>query len=235
MATIEIIGGIKDHYTMIPNDILRDPNVSPRAVKLYGFLRSHSTGFKVNVRGIATQMNMGKNSVNTAIKELESLGYISREWKSEGNLRQGIIYKVFDSRCIHSRDTENSVYREFGLPETGTHKEDQFLKEDQSLKKTKDQTSFDPAFLEFWRHYPRKIGKGKAFQRFKEQIAITDKDTLIQAAKNFGKESVNTEKRYIPHPQTWLNQERWRDYMFNTADVLDALSFDEPEETEIPF
>lgn len=79
MATIEIVGGIQDHYTLIPNDVFRDPNITPVAVKVYGFLRSHSTGWRINVRGLATQMNIGKNTVNTALQLLETVGYVRRE------------------------------------------------------------------------------------------------------------------------------------------------------------
>ena len=54
MAELEIVGGIKEHYTMIPNEIARAKDVTPRALKVYVYLRSHTAGFNVNVRGIAT-------------------------------------------------------------------------------------------------------------------------------------------------------------------------------------
>ena len=47
MATIEIVGGIKDQFTLIPNDVFRDPKITPVAVKVYGFLRSQGGGHTV--------------------------------------------------------------------------------------------------------------------------------------------------------------------------------------------
>ncbi|XOJ10537.1 helix-turn-helix domain-containing protein [Corynebacterium striatum] len=250
MATLKIVGGIKDNFTLIPNDIFRDPDISPRAVKVYGFLRSHTSGFRINVRGIATQMGMGKNSVNAAIQELENAGYIAREWKQEGNLRTGIEYLVFDSRCPHSRDTENRVYRESGLPETGTHKEDQFLKEDQSFKEDQSlasaRSSETPeAFDEWWKHYPKKVGKGQARKAFKAALKKTTLEELSEATKRFSEHhrAAGTEKRFIPNPATWLNGERWGDELVESrAEQSDRLrqwmsemNFDDEEVEVSPF
>ena len=35
---------------------------------------------------------------------------------------------------------------------------------------------------------------------------------IIEATKRFREEKRDTERRYIPLPSTWLNQQRWLDY-----------------------
>lgn len=69
-------------------------------------------------------------------------------------------------------------------------------------------------FKEFWHYYPRKVGKGKAEDYYREQLSHTTPDVLLDAVKNFATECSiqQTEKRYIPYPSTWLNQGRWKDY-----------------------
>jgi hypothetical protein len=67
-------------------------------------------------------------------------------------------------------------------------------------------------FDEFWSLYPRKIAKAvarKAWQR------LTDEQQLM-AAKAIDTHcqywsAKETELEFIPHPATWLNQERWED------------------------
>jgi hypothetical protein len=67
-------------------------------------------------------------------------------------------------------------------------------------------------FDEFWSLYPRKIAKAtarKAWQRLtpeQQLMAAKAIDTHCQywSAKE-------TELEFIPHPATWINQERWED------------------------
>jgi len=67
------------------------------------------------------------------------------------------------------------------------------------------------AFKLFWQSYPRRIGKGVARIAFIKACEIEDAEVIIEAAQKFQLVSVNTDKRFIPHPTTWLNAERWED------------------------
>lgn len=70
-----------------------------------------------------------------------------------------------------------------------------------------------PFFQAFWHAYPRRIGKGAARTAFAKAMKVCDGDTIIQAALKYSKhcDSMGIERQYIPHPATWLNQERWED------------------------
>lgn len=218
MATIEIVSGIKDHYTMIPNEIARAKDVSPRAIKVYCFLRSHSAGFRVNVRGIATQLGMGKNSVNAAINDLENLGYVRREWlESDNGLREGIRYKVFESRCPQNEDTgvPDMGNPKMGIPKIGTHKEDYSFKKTNPKEEQNLKPEFEAGFDAFWVKYPRKAGKDKAREKYAEALETSTVDELMKSVTVFAEECQHqqTEIRYIPYPGTWLNQKRYLDYL----------------------
>lgn len=63
-------------------------------------------------------------------------------------------------------------------------------------------------FEEFWEVYPRKVGKGDAYKKYKTRL----KDgwhpaELLQAAKNYRTKVMNerTEAQYIKHPKTFLS------------------------------
>ena len=83
-----------------------------------------------------------------------------------------------------------------------------------NISSSVDEPGQPDGFKDFWDNYPRKIGKGKAEEKYKEQLQATTPDVLVNAVKNFAAECriQQTEKRYIPYPSTWLNQGRWKDY-----------------------
>ena len=75
--------------------------------------------------------------------------------------------------------------------------------------KNKDNLEFDV----WYALYSRKIGKPKAENAFNLCLQVYDLDTIMDGTQkwvDYWKNS-HTEKRYIPHPSTFLNQERFMD------------------------
>lgn len=77
-------------------------------------------------------------------------------------------------------------------------------------KVMKDEYSKD--FLEFWDKYPRKVGKGGAWLKWKRS-KLPNLSLLLEAIE---KQKISPQwqrdgGQYIPHPSTWLTQRRWQD------------------------
>tara|TARA_R110000772_G_scaffold6483_1_gene22621 strand:+ start:3140 stop:3712 length:573 start_codon:yes stop_codon:yes gene_type:complete len=70
-----------------------------------------------------------------------------------------------------------------------------------------------PAFLSFWSTYPRRIGKGAARVAFAKMCRHEDANEIIQGAMDYSRHCIEagTDMQFIPHPATWINQERWYD------------------------
>lgn len=71
-------------------------------------------------------------------------------------------------------------------------------------------------FEEFWRLYPRKVGKGAAKRAWPKAVAAAGGD--VEAILGGVKVGLAIERfdlreggRFCPHPATWLNGERWLD------------------------
>jgi hypothetical protein len=67
-------------------------------------------------------------------------------------------------------------------------------------------------FDEFWALYPRKVAKAvakKAFARLTEQQQLDACKALDDHIIYWDIKEIEIE--FIPHPSTWLNQERWED------------------------
>ena len=70
----------------------------------------------------------------------------------------------------------------------------------------------EAVFTEFWKAYPKKVGKGEAHKAF-VKVPKSAWTKLIPAVEQ-QKQSQQWQKddgRYIPNPATWLNQGRWDD------------------------
>ena len=72
------------NFTVVPNPILRDKNLSVGAVGLYCFLFSHTAEFTITIEFIIGAFKDGKAAIKSKIKELENAGYLIRE-RVKGN------------------------------------------------------------------------------------------------------------------------------------------------------
>lgn len=69
----------------------------------------------------------------------------------------------------------------------------------------------DLDFNRFYALYPRKIGKEAARKSFAKSLKKAPAQKIIEAADQFALACRGKEKKFIPHPATWLNQGRWDD------------------------
>lgn len=71
-------------------------------------------------------------------------------------------------------------------------------------------------FNDFWSRYPRKIGKGAAEHSWK-RLTEADRRAVMERLVLFAEEWSNRpsdDRKFCPHPATWLNQRRWEDEGF---------------------
>lgn len=76
---------------------------------------------------------------------------------------------------------------------------------------------YSEGFLKFWNAYPRKVGKGEAFKKYKTRVkAGWSPEELYEAAVNYAAKVTRekTEMQYIKHPSTFLSDtEPFTDYL----------------------
>ena len=85
------------------------------------------------------------------------------------------------------------------------------------VEKTKIYSVF---FQKFWAAYPRCIGKQLAYDNFNNVIKKYPAADVIRAASEYANtcERERREEKYILHPATFLNKDRWKDYCFEDDD-----------------
>lgn len=66
------------NFTLIPNDILRNPNISSKAKVLLFIGLSNQDGWKSHKTMISSMMKEGENAIDSAIKELQRFGLMKK-------------------------------------------------------------------------------------------------------------------------------------------------------------
>ena len=76
-------------------------------------------------------------------------------------------------------------------------------------KKESKNDGYCNSFEEFWRMYPRKVGKGEAYKKYQARLKDGWSETeLLEASKNYALkvEKERTEDKYIKHAKTFLSE-----------------------------
>jgi hypothetical protein len=68
-----------ENFTVVPNTVLRDQELSLAAVGLYCFMLSHSADFTISIEYLSNAFSNGKDAIRAKIKELETAGYLRRQ------------------------------------------------------------------------------------------------------------------------------------------------------------
>jgi hypothetical protein len=239
-------------WVSVPRSIARDADLSFKALGIVTYLASHRSGFRLNRDFIISSHRDGKDSVTAGLRELREAGYLTVEQArtEDGKLADGSDYILHRTVCRENRETGNpatcsSATKRDSLKENPTKREDSVtevtdtLEVDQESPDEKEpddapavpsvKASLPDGFEEFWTAYPRKIAKKAAMSKYRSALkarhsAESIMSGLVRSIAEWKREDRAAE--FIPHPATWLNQERFTDGAEERAvpQVADDLS-----------
>lgn len=98
-------------------------------------------------------------------------------------------------------------------------------KENPKERKIRSKPLADSDFEKFWSSYPKKVGRGAAERAWKKAVQLATAEEITRIAKVY---PWGDDKQFIPHPATWLNQQRWQDDITTTKAIVDKPSMDNP-------
>lgn len=202
----------ESNFTQIPNQWVRDERIGFRAKGVLVYLLSHKSGWKTSISHLAEVCADGKDAIRTAVTELENAGYLERTRLRENGQLAGAEWELLDPFDAESPMAENPTQ---GNPTLGNPMQENPTVKNTNIKKTNikenQHISIEPLFEEFWLLYPRRTSKGTARTAFAKALKKVDHDTLMGAVLRFASDPNLPEPQFIPHPSTWLNQERYLD------------------------
>lgn len=222
---VNVHGAIRDNFSIIPNELFRT-QLPPRCVYVLGNLLTHNSDYNVHISTIAEQTGLSRKTIGSALNDLEQLGLIRRSKTNGGHGEfDRNDYDFYPERLVSGgwgKITEGKNYPRTGVKFTHGPGENLPTKNITLKNQDKEDQSapggahgYPEGFEEFFLEYPRKSDKRGALKRYREQLEVTDHNTLMRSVKNFRAEMerLQTEQRYIPMCKTWLNQGRWRDFV----------------------
>lgn len=171
----------------------------------------------------------GSSAVRSGVQELVNAGWLRIERPKDELGRFGPAeYRLTDPRRS-SPQVENTHVDQTHVgkqPLKNTSNKEDHLREEKKNTTSASQPSESDlqSFEEWWKIYPRRVSKAGARKAYLAALKKTTHERLLQAARSFAKakEAEGTEERYIPHPTTWLNGERWEDER-SAGDEFDRL------------
>lgn len=157
--------------------------------------------FYTSLKTLSDETGMSVQMIRTALSKLQSTGEITNTSTKLGRMITLNNYSEYqtlkDVKQQRRQQTSNKA-----ATTTNNEKNDNKEKE------------YSDHFMTFWEKYPKKVGKKKAFTAW--QKANCENGILSEVMKGVDayrehclKEE--TEQRFIAHPTTWLNNERWTD------------------------
>jgi hypothetical protein len=223
------------NFTIIDNCVFTDHSLSLKAKGLLTQIYSLPDDWNYSITGLATLFSDGKNAVNAALQELIDHGYIIRTQKFDEYGRfSGYEYDIYETpQNIASEPfTENPSTDNPSTEKPFTENQTQLNTniENTNIENTKEENplispeeELDFMFKMFWKAYPKKVdpkGCQKKFIKIKDLKKIFP--DIMQALETQKRSRQWTEEngKYIPHPSTWINQERWN--IVNEADEKQA-------------
>lgn len=133
-------------YTVIPNAILRDINLSLKAKSLLGLMLSLPDDWDYTVAGLTTLVKEGYDAVDSGIKELIKFGYISREESRKERGYFKYIYHIFESPNDNYFLNRNQPVGENRVPDKGIAENTEEQSKDNKIDKidkTENKISID--------------------------------------------------------------------------------------------
>lgn len=218
MTTIRV--ATRQRWTTVNRTTINDARLSFRARGVLVWLLDKPDDWQCSAEQIALEGAEGRDAIRSVLGELEKCGYLVRnkhrgsdgQWHTEHT-----IYEV-----PPERETSAGPERETsaGEPPSDSQASEQMTVTDNCTR-----TPVVPAatptydcFDDFWRAYPRKVGKPNALAAYRRMVKRHWRaDPDIEATIREGLRAwwaywqARNEPEFVPHPATWLNQERWND------------------------
>lgn len=204
-----------NNYTVMSNYHFREKDMSLKAKGLLSLMLSLPEEWDYSVDGLVKLSKDGKDSVISAITELEQFGYLVRsQAKGQDGKFAGYDYDVYEQPYTEKPFTENpSTVKPMTENPQQLNTKPLNTESDINItnKKLNINVQIEQEFEEVWKLYPRKEDKKKAFLAYKTARKKASFDEIKKGVETYSNHIrvSNTDKRYIKLGATYFNGECW--------------------------
>ncbi len=170
--------------------------------------------FVTSLPNLAKQTLLSIQQVRTALDHLKLTGEITDKAYAKFRVITVVKYDMYQQDNRQNNSQSTGYQQASNRQSTGNQQ--QYNNDNNNNKgiMEKGNNNISCLFDEFWKAYPRKESKPKArtaFEKIKPDEELLRK--MLDSIEKWKKTDQWQEDggRYIPHPSTWLNQQRWED------------------------
>ncbi len=210
-------------FTPIDNDLMNEmiryaPSMGTAGVRIWFLIARKTFGwqkdeqsrvewFSISIRDIAKVVGTSETEVNRSMKRLVDAKMIDKCKPTNKS--------VSPHTSVHSTPNKYRICKHLRRSKSYKNSGDVVTKRVTiRWTNTAQAVWLELSFSKFWKAYPKHINKKGAKKSWvKIRLSVNSAKKIIKAVKAQSKSEqwVKDSGQYVPHPTTWLNQERWDD------------------------
>lgn len=205
------------HFAAVPDWVLRHSELDAQSVRIFGLMARYSEAFP-SLALLAKDCVCSIDTVRRAIRRLEVVGavLVVPRYRPDGGRSSNAYHLAGDTPLAPVPEPPLADTPPGPLaPVPGQEVENSLERENPKTKPSRDLVLATPPadlFEQFWQAYPRKVGKPPARKAFTHALIDVDVGDIASGLRAWCSYwTLRGEEEFIPHPTTWLNQQRWND------------------------
>lgn len=224
----------REYYVVMDNRVLEDHRLSWKARGVIAYLLSKPDGWEVMTAELINSGPDGRQSVESALSELEHIGYLIRHHQVRGEKGhfdsvQTEIHECPTSGWPEARARKKAQVRtDADYPQPGNPRTDnpqagnprRVITNSSKTEESKTElvlvaSEESKPFGDFWNIYPRRHGKRlnkPEATRHWNKLNQKDKEAAIVGAKLYAESVINGTTLSSKDPDRWLRDRKWEDW-----------------------
>lgn len=172
------------------------------------------------------ELGLSEYQVRRSTKQLKEIGIVdTRLFKANGS--PTVHYK------LNYEELSESILKFLKIPnQSNSRIQPKETKESLTEITTENTTKniYSNEFEQFWNVYPKKMDKKKAYKSFKSCIKKHPINTILTGTKKYAQSVQKTEKKFIKHASTFLNNESYIDGFEESEEKKSLPQYEEVQE-----
>jgi len=161
---------------------------------------------------LASETGLSEQTIRTCINRLKSTGELTSKSTNKFTVYTIVNWKLYQPKDNSTNQQINQMSNQQSTSNQPAINQQLTTNKNVKNEKNEKNNTLSLRFEKWWQNYPRKESRKKAEERF---LALTEIKRLECEDKTPGwlnaHKTAGTPIQYIPHPTTFLNQERWND------------------------
>ena len=229
-----IRSALTENYTVIPNALLNDTEISGECLAMMVYLLSKPSDWQLSVKNLMKRFGWGRDKTYQAIAGLIERGYVIKNAQRNEGKFNAHIYFIYDTPQIsplpeipytekpdpvNQEHTKERDYSSSVLQRNESHK----TEGEEMLHQANNPVDDHMMFENFWAEVAHKQAKDHCKKKFLKAAKTVTPEIIIKAYRGQlnAHRSKGKDDEYFRRPLTWLNQKAWLD-PFEAKDIADT-------------